>query len=823
MYKKLGTVMLKRVMLYLTLAVGVGLLAACDSAEERAQEHFEKGMALLEAGDSDRALVEFRNVFKLNGFHREARLAYAQVEEGRGNVTASYGQYLRLAEQYPEDLEARRALARLALEIGNWDEVERHVKAAKALAPEDPVVQAVGAALDYRNALLGQDLKAASAAAAAAQALVEANPDLFHARRVVIENLIRREDWRPALGAIDAALEQRADDRTLQMLRLGVLEKLGRDDLVEAQLKAMTVQFPEDNNIHNMLVGWYVARKRTDDAEAYLRGRIDPETGSVEEYINLAAFLARFRSPDAARAEVERILEETEVDPAIFRSLRAGFDFDAGKQDVAIAEMEDILKDAEPSEQTHRIKIALANMLIRTGNAVGSRALVEEILSDDPTHVAALKLKAGWLIEDDQTGDAIVELRQALDQSPRDAEIMTLLARAYERAGNRDLMTEMLSLAVEASGGAPAEAMRYAQVLLSEEQLLPAEDVLLDALRLRPNNADLLSVLGNVYIRMEDWPRTQQVIDTLDRLNTTQSQAVSNELTARRLAGQNREAELDTFLSQLTDQEGGGLQTVAAVVRLRLANGDVQGALDYIQENRMKDPENPALRFVEATVLAIEGQVDSAIALFRELLVESAERENVWVALYNLHRSRGETEAAETVLNQGLAALPDSSTLNWVRAGELEAKGDIEGAIAIYETLYERNSNSQVIANNLASLISSYRDDDASLERAYAIARRLRGTTVPQFQDTYGWIAHRLGNHEEALEYLKPAAENLTDDPLAQYHLAMVYAALDQKTEALAQLQKAINSAEESGKRPKIMDQVEAEIARLEAEVPTDN
>lgn len=237
----------------------------------------------------------------------------------------------------------------------------------------------------------------------------------------------------------------------------------------------------------------------------------------------------------------------------------------------------------------------------------------------------------------------------------------------------------------------------------------------------------------------------------------------------------------------------------------------------------MKDPENPALRFVEATVLAIEGQVDSAIALFRELLVESPERENVWVALYNLHRSRGETEAAETVLNQGLAALPDSSTLNWVRAGELEAKGDIEGAIAIYETLYERNSNSQVIANNLASLISSYRDDDASLERAYAIARRLRGTTVPQFQDTYGWIAHRLGNHEEALEYLKPAAENLTDDPLAQYHLAMVYAALDQKTEALAQLQKAINSAEESGKRPKIMDQVEAEIARLEAEVPTDN
>jgi predicted Zn-dependent protease len=358
--------------------------------------------------------------------------------------------------------------------------------------------------------------------------------------------------------------------------------------------------------------------------------------------------------------------------------------------------------------------------------------------------------------------------------------------------------------------------------LLTEEKLLSAEDVLLDALRLQPGNPDLLAVLGNAYVRMEDWPRAQQVIDTLERLDTDAGRTIANELTVRKLAGQNREEELGAFLGKLANEDG-GLQAIAAVIRLRLAEGDVQGALDYVSEQRAKDPGNPALRFIEATVLAIDGQTDAAVTLFRKLLAESPQRENVWMALYNLYRSRGETEAADAALAEGLAALPESGNLNWVRAGELESKGDISSAITIYETLYERNSSSQVIANNLASLISSYGDDNESLERAYTIARRLRGTTVPQYQDTYGWIAYRLGNHDEALSYLEPAAESLPNEPLVQYHLAMTYVALDLKADALARLKKAVDLVAASGKRPVFMDKVETEIARLKTAGPADN
>jgi cellulose synthase operon protein C len=100
-----------------------------------------------------------------------------------------------------------------------------------------------------------------------------------------------------------------------------------------------------------------------------------------------------------------------------------------------------------------------------------------------------------------------------------------------------------------------------------------------------------------------------------------------------------------------------------------------------------------------------------------------------------------------------------------------------------------------IIANNLASLISTYRTDEQSLERAWNIARRLRGLERPEFQDTYGWIALRRGEVEEALGHLEPAAAALTRDPLVQFHLGMAYARAERLDEADAQLQRAIDIA----------------------------
>jgi tetratricopeptide (TPR) repeat protein len=140
----------------------------------------------------------------------------------------------------------------------------------------------------------------------------------------------------------------------------------------------------------------------------------------------------------------------------------------------------------------------------------------------------------------------------------------------------------------------------------------------------------------------------------------------------------------------------------------------------------------------------------------------------------------------------------------FLQAGALEAAGDFEGAIAIYEDLYARDTSNAVLANNLASLITTHRTDPESLERAFAIARRLRDSEVPHFQDTYGWILHRRGDSEQALPYLEAAATGLPDNPLVLFHLGEVRFTLGRMAEARDAFTRAVELAGEDDPLPQV-------------------
>ena len=60
------------------------------------------------------------------------------------------------------------------------------------------------------------------------------------------------------------------------------------------------------------------------------------------------------------------------------------------------------------------------------------------------------------------------------------------------------------------------------------------------------------------------------------------------------------------------------------------------------------------------------------------------------------------------MLEPGIAAAGAANgDLLFLRAGLRESRGDLAGAIADYETLYARSSDSPVLANNLASLLTA--------------------------------------------------------------------------------------------------------------------
>ncbi len=680
-------------------------LAGCESSEEKAERYYLSGMELLAAGDEERALVEFRNVFKYNGFHKEARKVYADTVLKQGKVQEAYSQYLRLIEQYPDTPEVRLTLAELAIARGDWEEAERHGSEAVRLAPDDPGVPAVALALAYRKAVLDRDEAARAALAEDARTILVKAPDSRIALRILIDQLASGPDPLAAIPEIDRALALEPEALELYVAKLRILAESGDSAGTGALLKAMVERFPDNMEARSNLIAWYMAEGDIDGAEAFMRKLAGDPTGPVEGHLAVVQLLQATRGAEAAQAELDRLIEANEgtANADLYRALNATLDFEVGKRDEAIAATEAVLKSAESSDQTRRIKIMLAKMLETTGNSVGARARVEEVLAEDATNVEALKMRAGWLIQEDRPGDAIVDLRAALGQAPRDASILTLMAAAHERDGSLELAGERLALAVEVSGSAPEESMRYAQFLLRQDRVQAADTVLTDARRVAPAHVGVLAMLADIALGAQDWSRAQEIAATLAKIGTPEAESASKALKAALLLGQDRTEEGLAFLEEQVGKGDDDLAAIQMILQARIRSGKPDEARAYLDSELAKRPDDPGLRLLSAGLHALMGEVPQAEALFRTLVAEDPKAELPARLLYGLLRSDGRAEEATAVLKAALVAQPDAATLRWIEAGELEQAGDIDGAIAVYEAMYAKDSSNVVIANNLAS------------------------------------------------------------------------------------------------------------------------
>src|SRR6056297_1514737 len=173
-------------------------LVACDSAEERAEEHFQSGLELIQSGDVDRGLVELRNVLSLDEFHVEGRKLYAQTLRETGNIAESFQEYRMLVEANPNDHVSRLALAQMAISAQNWGELERHGAVLVQANASLDGTEVVDLMMRFREAALDENAAMIEAIKTEAIALLDSYPEDVTLRQIIIEGHIRAGEQREA-------------------------------------------------------------------------------------------------------------------------------------------------------------------------------------------------------------------------------------------------------------------------------------------------------------------------------------------------------------------------------------------------------------------------------------------------------------------------------------------------------------------------------------------------------------------------------------------------------------------------------------------------
>ncbi len=771
-------------------------LTACESNEDRAEAAYQRGIELLEAGDEDRAQVEFRNAVRLNRTHVQSHLNLGRLNLEDGSLRPAFRSYTMVVENEPDNAEALTALSQIAFLSNDWESFERYATRAVEVAPDSVETRIIDLANRYRKSVVDEENLVRAQLLAQATELHDEAPDDKLLRRVLIDGNLQEGNFEAALQQIDKEIEDNPKDREIYELKVRILAQLGDNIGVEDELRRMVEVFPNDEEIQSFLVRALMSRGKVDEAEAFLRERIARAgDGDDEPYMSLVQFLKVQHGFDAALAELEKQIA-SRPDSHSLRMMRALMNFEAGNADIAIAEMQDLISREAGSEnftvaEQQRYKGILAKMLSQNGNEVGARRLVEEILEQDSSDSEALKMQARWYVRDDDTNAAITALRTAMAENPNDPEALTIMAWAYERAGDTQLMQDFLSLAVEASNNAPDESMRYANALLAEGRNDQAEEILLSALRLQPSNPELLTNLGRFYLRQRDLPRARQVGEALRRIDTQLAQAAADGIELELIAQEQGTQEALDYLGEMAQSEDADQREKMSFLRGLLQDNQIDRAAEFVAELTEQEPDNDSYQYFLGVVQAAQSQFDEAKSTLNALTERSPKVVPAWQLLARLQAASGNPETAAATLERALTHVPGSAELLWARASYFEIAGQIDDAISIYEKLYELNSDSVIAANNLASMISTYKTDPESLVRARSIARRLKDSEIPAFQDTYGWILYRSGEVEAAMPYLERAAEGLGDDPLVQVHLGRAYLSQGRLDEARQQLDRA--------------------------------
>jgi Flp pilus assembly protein TadD len=229
-------------------------------------------------------------------------------------------------------------------------------------------------------------------------------------------------------------------------------------------------------------------------------GRIAYYAGLVHER------LKNYRSAEQAFSEVP---EDAELfDDA--RIHRAGCLSLGGHHDKALTLLKKAISDRP---QRPDLLAAYARVLERSGAPHKAEQFLLSQLNDASRPEIVEALAASYQRQG-RGKDAVTLLARALDVRPQDESLLYALGTAYERQGDVDNAIHCMRKLLEANPR-HAPAMNFIGYVLAERgrELEEAEDLVLQALALRPDEASFLDSLGWLYYRRGDYERAVSVLE----------------------------------------------------------------------------------------------------------------------------------------------------------------------------------------------------------------------------------------------------------------------------------------------------------------------
>ncbi len=759
-------------------------ITSCTPPEQKAEKYYAKGMALLEKSP-DKAKLEFQNALQIKKNMTKAMYGIALVAERKGDWKATFALMSKVLEQDPKHIDALVKTGQILLAGGVLDVALERSNQALAIDKNNVPALNLYAAIQLKL----NNPKGATDFANAALAIDSNNQDAYV---VLASERLKANDEAKAIEFLDKALV--VDDKNLavQLIRIRALENLSNTAEAEKSYLHIIKIFPDTTTIRKGYAQFLLENNRTGEAEQQLRAIAQVSTESLQPKLDVIRFLIATKGAVAGRTELERYVKNAPKNYDLAFSLVNLYQVqkESAKEDNLLKQ---IAQTAGDTDNGFKAQALMAYKLMRTGKKPAAEKILKAILDIDKRNEQALTLRANIALEAKNYEAAIADLRTILRDVPNSAGAALMLATAHERAGALELAEEQYAKAFAAGKFSTDFGLPYTQFLARSKQPARAEKVLQQMMDANPNDAFVMRSLAQAKITRGDFAGAQALADKAKSVNNKSN--LSDQILGAISSSQNDVAGTLSAFKRAHEVDPNDTQPIVAIVRTYLQSGKSNEALSFIVNVLKTNPNNVDAKLILGQLYANAGNFQGASDTYSEIIKAQPTNSEAYQQLSAVQYKAKQLAEAEKTIDQGLEIAPEDFGLQLAKASIYETTGRYDEAIKVYESMFIIRPDSEIVANNLASLLSDHRTDAANIDRAYEIAKALKDSHAPQFLDTYGWASFKAGKINEAEKALIAAIEKSPEGAIYHYHLGKLYMAKNDKPQAKQALQNAIKHA----------------------------
>ncbi len=757
-------------------------LSACANPEEKAADYISSGNTFFEEGNLPKAEIEYKNALQINQNLPDAWYGLARIHERNQAWRETYATLNRVRELAPQHLDSRIMLGQLLLASNQVDQALTDATEILEQAPGDARAHALMAAVQFRL----QNYEAAQGEVDRTLEIDPANPEAILVRARI---LIAEDKYDEALSELDKSLAAEPRNVSMHLMKIQAFQQMRDAAAIENTYRELVELFPDNKAFKQALVRLYLGQERIDAAEQIIQQIAEDPGGTVEDKIQYVSFKRQYRSMDDAIALTRRYID-SESEQYRFRFLLAEIYERDGQQDKTIDIYQSIVSDAGLDANGIEAQNKLALIQMRTGNADKARQLVDEILTQDASSQDALLLRAGFQMSEQKFDDALVSLRTVLRDNPDSIKALGLLAQTYAATGSRELAIESYDKAFKLNPGAAVIANQYAGILLRQRKFDQASEILQQSFERGNRSVDAVKLMTQANLALGEWDQAERLARQLEQVEG--QEAISQQALGAVFLGREQQAESIEAFRRAHELAPGAAQPMVSLVRTYLQAGQRAEARSFLDSVIKGNPDNLSAHLLLGQLNLIENKPDAALEHFARMVDISPNLELGYRNQAAVYRRTGDLGKAEAILKQGLQANPKQLTLKMTLASIYEVQGRFADAIDTYESLLASNDDLIVARNNLASLLTDYGGDEASLERARSLSAGFKDSAIPQFRDTYAWALVRSGtNLEEAVVILEKIVKDNDSEGVYKFHLGEAYRKKGDMENAQAYLQLA--------------------------------